>query len=190
MFCASCGQGNPDGAKFCSGCGKNPNGGDANVDIGATATAFASQVRGRVEKEGALFTTSIAFYIGFWSLLALVAGGFGVLAAQGMGSMMSSFGMGGGGRNLLLGFAMIVVHLLGAFGLAGVYGLFKRLEWGRQATVTVASIWVIINIITLFTEDQISGPTLMLVLLNASVLVGAVLYLKMPSIKQLFAEVT
>mmetsp|Transcript_6193 Transcript_6193/g.14714 ORF Transcript_6193/g.14714 Transcript_6193/m.14714 type:complete len:114 (+) Transcript_6193:134-475(+) len=27
MFCNSCGASNPDGAAFCSGCGKNPGGG-------------------------------------------------------------------------------------------------------------------------------------------------------------------
>ena len=195
MFCANCGQKNSDGVRFCPSCGSSPDGlsgvgGQALASAVSAVSGMASQVGDRAAKASLLFTFAIACYIGFWSLLALFGGGGGVIAARGVGSLLSSFGLGGGGGGTNVTFVLILIFLniLGAFGMASAYGLIKRFEWARQSTMTIATIWVALNIIGLFFEAQISGPVLMLSLLGAGVNVCIVLYLRIPLVKAIFAE--
>lgn len=187
MHCANCGAKLGDDVRFCAACGQSV-GAAVGGRSTATAAEIASQVRARIEKEGLIFVTAIAFYLGFWSLMLLIMGAMGVIASFGMSSVMGGLGVvGRSSQGIALNLILILTHALGAFGLAAAYGLIQRQDWGRRLAIIVSILMAGIIAIGILEQSHLSGPTLMLLLSFMALNTGSAGYLRFAGVRERFS---
>ena len=186
MFCDNCGQQNPDSARFCTGCGRTMDG--STPAPLAFASEVGSRLRGAVSKNELLTVYMITFYLGLYSVLALLVG-----MASSYGAMVGSFmsaGLGGfgGDQAIMAGIGGMLSSLLGVYGLASARGLFSRQAWARKSAIVAAIVWAIMEFVVIFGAEKISGPILLLTLLRSGIWVAIAACLTLPSVKETLSE--
>jgi len=195
MFCDNCGQQNPDNARFCTGCGRATDG-SAPAQM-PFAAEMGSRFKGAVSKNSVLTVNIIAFYLGLFSLTALVFGALaayiaitGSLVSAGpLGDLAKLAGAGGVDSKLKwAGILGLLGSLLGAYGLASARGLFGRQAWAREPAFIAAAIWAVAEFLTLFAAGKITGGILLLVLLRTGIWTAIAFCLTLPSVKEALTE--
>jgi len=154
--------------------------------------AFASEVgtrlRGAVSKNELLTVYMITFYLGLYSIFALLVG-----MASSYGAMVGSFvsaGLGGfgGDQAIMAGIGGMLSSLLGVYGLASARGLFSHQAWARKSAIVAAIVWALMEFVVIFGADKISGPILLLTLLRSGIWVAIAACLRLPSVKNTLGE--